>query len=695
MDFLNNLFKCAPCSSKNRTKRSRAHIPHQPQHSKPKLSYKQGRILYEDKTTKVFSALCISTSASGIGVVVKRFKIAHPLTPQKIEACEKLIQLIEKIKRIEHPNLVRYIEASYDLDTQYFEIITEQLPISLEDNQINDEWHTKIYIMQILEAVEYLKNIGFTYLNLKLNNILFDHYGNLKIRDYIANHYIEFLMSSEDTYNDADDSNLDIEADIKEFMDIIRNIGMYKVKFKNASSYNGLIFYLENMKKWNFTRIRSDKFFSDIDQDVMHNSSVKGFAMTRTALDKRSNNPIFLTSEELKNVYKGKDKPPLEIKLHMDDGHFNGTEAFVKNLQRVQGIKKAKNVHFDDNDVKIENVEFLDLKIKNEPKTKAKNIEALRNMQKRLEDCFGDDDNDISSSIAHNKTQKIILNTIPSEYDDTPKLRRSPLPKQTNNDRNKTHRAINTDIKLKSAVFDENDSEILVQDLSDISFNNVKRSTHRSKEKCQRDDSIVDKSPDLTYLNQNRHLDDEDRKNKLIPPKSGNFKKKNDARVFNVENHNFINFNTSKRTDLDLKTDRSFDPHQQTFNSHISPERFNELRQNNESQHDILNVLKMLNDQKSQRFGSQYDIGSIFPSDVINYRGNSNEIKNNSTQYYLASRSKVQEGLSSGQNKVDMANGFDNVKIRDFDRGSWVMGENKNVDKNIGKGIGGKLNFNI
>lgn len=688
MDFFSNMLKCAPCGSKKKMKQSRVLLMPNARSSRPRLSYKQGKVFNEEKTKKVFSALCISTSASGIGVIVKRFKIADPLTPQKVEMCEKLVQLIEKTKRIEHPNLVRYLEASYDLDTQYFEIITEQLPISLEENQVTDEWHTKIYIMQILEAIEYLQNIGFSYLNIKLNNILFDHYGNLKIRDYIGNHYIECLMSADDSFDEMDDSRVDAEADIKGFMNILRNIGMYKVKFKNASSYNGLIFFLENLRKWNFSRIRSDKFFSDIDQDGNVHSSFQGFVETRTVHNNKKENPIFFTAEEPKNIFKGHEKAPLKIdaQIRTNDA-FNESDAFLKNLHRVQGLKNAKNVGMVGNQVK-ENKGPQEVK----RMQTGTDIAALRMKQKELEECFGSDDNDVSSSVGNDKTQKIVLNTIPSQYDDTPKLKRSPFSQKQGGKAKLTLRHAETVLNTNNSVYEEKDSEILVQDLSDVSLSYVKRSTNKSKEKVGHNDSMVDKSPDLTYLNQNRHLDAENRIKRISPKKGRNFKKKQDAQVYELDLQHYKNFNTSKRTDLELKTDRSIDPNQNTFVSQVSPERLLELRNNSESQHDILNVLKMLNGQKSMRFGSNIDMGSYPPSENAVLKGNSNEIKNNSTQYYLARRSQVNNGINSGTPKTGPKNGFNDVNINEFYRDSWVKGE---PEPRNDRDVGGRLNFNL
>ena len=694
MVFFSNLLRCVPCSSNKRMKRSRTLLAQNPNSSRPRLSYKQGKVFHEDKSKKICSALCTSTSASGIGIMVKRIKIADPVTPQKVEACERLLQLIEKIKKIEHPNLVRYLEASYDLDAQYFEIITEQLPISLEENQVTDEWHTKIYIMQILEAVEYLDSVGFSNLNLKLNNILFDHYGNLKIRDYVGNQYIEFLMSHDDSFYEKDSSKLNTETDIKCFMNIIRNIGMYKVKFRNASSYNGLIFYLENIDKWNFARIRADKFFNDIDQDGMISSSYKGFAKTRTAMHNKPANPIFLTAEEPKNVFKGQEKKPLDLKNKLrENDNGNDSDVFLKNLQRVQALKKAKVVGWMNDNAASNEKGHFELNTDRERQDNVVDINALRDIQKQLEDCFGEE-SDPNNSDGHDKTQKIVLNTIPSEHDETPRTKRTPVVNKYPAQHKLLYERSEHESKREDSVFAEKDSEIIVQNLSDTSKSHIQRSTNRSKEKYQKHDSMVDKGRGLTYLKQNLHLEDENKIKGIQPQAGGNFKKKQNIQYHNVDSNQYKKLNTSKRTDLDLRTDRSMDPYFVTQVSNASPDRLVDLKNNSESQHDILNVLKMLNGQKSTRFGSNNNIASFCPSENTKVQGNpkSNEIKNNSTQYYLARRSNVQQGLSNGPPKKEPDSEFSGVKIREFYRDSWVSPE---TEKDRNTQIGGKLNFNL
>lgn len=88
-------------------------------------------------------------------------------------------------------NLVKYVKAYYD--QSIFTIITEKVPLTLNEIIINNEKALKIFIKQILNAVQYLHQNEIYNLNLKDTNILVTQNGELKIRDYIGKTFFDIL----------------------------------------------------------------------------------------------------------------------------------------------------------------------------------------------------------------------------------------------------------------------------------------------------------------------------------------------------------------------------------------------------------------------------------------------------------------------------------------------------------------------
>lgn len=402
------MLNCIPCRTTRKINRNanpqlQTPIPQ----LKPKLQYKPGKTFYEDRNKKVFSALCTSRSASGVGVIVKQIRITEPITNEKINICNKLVKAINDVSEIDHPHLIRYLEASYNIETQFFEIITEQLPITFDEDYVNDEYHTKMCILDILDTIEFLEEKGYSYLNLKASNVLFDHNGAIKLRDFVGNHLIERLINSNESLNNKNEIKSDTEVDIKSFMNIIRNIGVYKIKFSNASNYNRFIFYLENLHRWNFTRLRNDKFFQEVKQsELPANISFKGFIRKKTITKHSDENPLFLTSEKRKEVYKGDPKKKLEHeRLLKEREDERESILFLKNLQRLQAFQKAKIVGSRRSNSSIIKSEISKENIQMDNQ-KAENIKRLMDIQKQLEEGFGNSIEDSMKSMISEQKPK-------------------------------------------------------------------------------------------------------------------------------------------------------------------------------------------------------------------------------------------------------------------------------------------------
>ena len=412
--------------------------------------------------------------ASGIGVIVKQIRIAEPITLKKIELCEALVRMVEQVAGMDHPHLVRYLEASYNIETQFFEVITEQLPITFEENYINDEYHTKMHMLDVLETIRFLEDRGLAYLNLKPSNILFDHSGTIKLRDFVGNHIIETLISNHEFLEHKNNRKTDTEVDIKSFMNLIRYIGVYKIKFSNTSSYNRFIFYLENLHRWNFTRLKSDKFFQEMKlSDSPINISFKGFIRKVTLLKNSNDDPLFLTAEKNENVYKGDPKKKLQQeRLFNAREEERESELFLKNLQRLQAFKKAKVVGSKPSHSSIHrsgvSIENLDT---NNQKTS--HIQKLKTVQKQLEEDFGASSD---SELCPNPDKKLKNSDNFERYDSNEdRYIPTPISKASNLE------DLRQKIKLLEQNFndwgeDSNDSSdhIHIQDAQEINENSVK-----------------------------------------------------------------------------------------------------------------------------------------------------------------------------------------------------------------------------
>ena len=73
------------------------------------------------------------------------------IPPRLQQVCSDLAELIN-FAALEywHPNLVSYIKAYYDTDT--FTILTEKIPLTLDELLLNTEKDLKTFIKQIIQA---------------------------------------------------------------------------------------------------------------------------------------------------------------------------------------------------------------------------------------------------------------------------------------------------------------------------------------------------------------------------------------------------------------------------------------------------------------------------------------------------------------------------------------------------------------
>ena len=100
---------------------------------------------------------------------------------------KKMIEKVEIIKKLKHPNLLEYISVWYEENNQKAIIITELLQGGNLNEHRKYQKKLKIklikkWIKQILLALDYLHSNGYIHHDIKCQNILVDRItGNLKI----------------------------------------------------------------------------------------------------------------------------------------------------------------------------------------------------------------------------------------------------------------------------------------------------------------------------------------------------------------------------------------------------------------------------------------------------------------------------------------------------------------------------------
>ena len=88
-------------------------------------------------------------------MAVKEIKIPSEQVNDTLDFCKNLCELLTTLaSNIKHPNLVEYLNVSYD--NGVIRLFTEQVSLSFEDIPFPDENSTKMVFLQVVEAMQYL-----------------------------------------------------------------------------------------------------------------------------------------------------------------------------------------------------------------------------------------------------------------------------------------------------------------------------------------------------------------------------------------------------------------------------------------------------------------------------------------------------------------------------------------------------------
>lgn len=103
------------------------------------------------------------------------------------KAKQKVYDEINIMRRLNHPNIVKYVDHFETSDHRYVIIIQEYCPYTLWDyvfNSENDPEKNKKIVIGIIHAIQYLHSNRVTHSDLKIENILIDIELNPKICDF-------------------------------------------------------------------------------------------------------------------------------------------------------------------------------------------------------------------------------------------------------------------------------------------------------------------------------------------------------------------------------------------------------------------------------------------------------------------------------------------------------------------------------
>mmetsp|Transcript_49053 Transcript_49053/g.106842 ORF Transcript_49053/g.106842 Transcript_49053/m.106842 type:complete len:548 (+) Transcript_49053:27-1670(+) len=174
---------------------------HPPGGSDQGFQWKRGKILGTGGHGRVFEAFCLSGTAAHRGgfMAVKQIFLQGPERrfAKELEALQREIRLLQAV---EHPNIVRYLGATYE--SGEMNIFLEYLAGGSVASLLKafgplSEDITRKYMRQTMRGLVYLHNEkGIIHRDVKGANILVDHDGTAKLADFGCSQMIERVMSA-------------------------------------------------------------------------------------------------------------------------------------------------------------------------------------------------------------------------------------------------------------------------------------------------------------------------------------------------------------------------------------------------------------------------------------------------------------------------------------------------------------------
>ncbi|KAK7491336.1 hypothetical protein BaRGS_00017437 [Batillaria attramentaria] len=166
-------------------------------HNKRVGTYLLGRSLGEGSFARVKEALHLPTGEKvAVKVIDKKRAKADPYVRKNLRREGRLLQ------QVRHPHVVQLFEV---LETEHsYYIVTEccaggDLMDHIAKRKKLEEREVKKFIRQIVSAVDYLHRLGIIHRDLKIENLLLDQKGDIKIIDFGLSNTIKMSTAPEGT----------------------------------------------------------------------------------------------------------------------------------------------------------------------------------------------------------------------------------------------------------------------------------------------------------------------------------------------------------------------------------------------------------------------------------------------------------------------------------------------------------------
>lgn len=142
--------------------------------------YELGRLLGKGNFAKVYHARNIKTGMSVAIKVIDKEKV------MKVGMIEQIKREISVMRLVKHPNIVQLYEVMASKSKVYFvmeHVKGGELFNKVSKGKLNEDT-AKMYFKQLISAVDFCHSRGVYHRDLKLENVLLDEDGNLKVSDF-------------------------------------------------------------------------------------------------------------------------------------------------------------------------------------------------------------------------------------------------------------------------------------------------------------------------------------------------------------------------------------------------------------------------------------------------------------------------------------------------------------------------------
>ena len=158
----------------------------------PLIHWKRGELIGEGAFAKVYQGLNTET---GELVAAKHFEFNGD-TRKVLREYQSLKREIQLLRALDHPNIVKYLQADISPDQESIDVVLEFVPGGSIQKLLGQykglaESVVSTFTYQLLSGLHYLHDHGVIHRDLKCANLLLDATGTVKITDFGASKRIE------------------------------------------------------------------------------------------------------------------------------------------------------------------------------------------------------------------------------------------------------------------------------------------------------------------------------------------------------------------------------------------------------------------------------------------------------------------------------------------------------------------------